>query len=427
MHQWRVGDRLEVFISLAALLLALLLAEARAEGIRNPPPGGGALGRSGGRVAYIADTTAVLHNPANLVGLERPQMVMAPTLLHYSTDFTSDLAGRAETRSPLKFLPNGFMAAPGPGDWVLGAGVWVPFGASSLWKETGAFGPGSPLRTAVPHSAELKTIQVNPVASRRIGDKVAIAVGFSAMWTELSFRQFYVSPLVTQETEVVAVGDGWSWGANAAISWDVTDRDRVAATVRSGTSPDLSGAVTVGSLNAVATSLGATPRSAFSTVVDFPAVVTLAYGHRFEDALTVEAQLEWVGFSVFDELALDLGDNAVLIPPGAGVLPQRWNDNITAGVGMHWQWSDELDLSLSYQFFESPIPDGTLSTTIPDADQNVVSCGVGWERGSARLSVGYAWVRYDERDVVNETGNPLLSGVFQTYLHIFSAGLAVRF
>jgi hypothetical protein len=51
----------------------LLASSASAEGFRNPPAGAFNLGRAGGRIAQIDDSSAVAQNPANLMDLPDPE------------------------------------------------------------------------------------------------------------------------------------------------------------------------------------------------------------------------------------------------------------------------------------------------------------------------------------------------------------------
>src|SRR5436190_35230 len=98
----------------AAVIVALGLAgtSAPAEGFRNPPAGAFNLGRAGGRIAHIDDSSAIAQNPANLMDLHGPDFVVAPSVVYIHVDYKSPSGATAEKKLPWKLLPNGFAALP---------------------------------------------------------------------------------------------------------------------------------------------------------------------------------------------------------------------------------------------------------------------------------------------------------------------------
>src|SRR5688500_17096079 len=64
--------------SALGLIVTLWSLAAYSEGFRNPPPGAFNLGRAGGRIAHIDDSSAVHHNPANLVDIATSELNLSP-------------------------------------------------------------------------------------------------------------------------------------------------------------------------------------------------------------------------------------------------------------------------------------------------------------------------------------------------------------
>src|SRR5437763_17120052 len=95
-----------------------------AEGFRNPPAGAFNLGRAGGRIAQIDDSSAVAQNPANLMDLEAPEFLFAPSAVYIHAKYESPSGASAETKDPWKLLPNVFAALPFTGGrFAVGLGV----------------------------------------------------------------------------------------------------------------------------------------------------------------------------------------------------------------------------------------------------------------------------------------------------------------
>ena len=429
MHPGSLSAR-SLWWALVRLLLLLAPIAVGAEGFRNAAPGAYGLGQSGGRLAFIDDATAALHNPANLpeAAAGGAAFLASPSVVHIESVFELEGGGRAHTEKPFKLLPNVFLAIPtGQDALAFGLAVTVPYGLSTQWETEGAFGPGGALRYLAPYKSEMLTLQFNPTVAYRVNDRLSVAFGLSARYSELRFEQFFPPitvpvPLVFDETVAEAEMDGWGFGANAALSWDLTERDRIALTLRSETTVDHTGDSRIGNLTFSSIARGFTQRGSAETRVTYPWVVGLAYGRDLTEALRMEVQYERVGFSDFEALNIDLANNNALFA-GANNTPQDWDDSFTLGVGLRYDHGSGLRSHVSCQYFESPVPDETLSTTIPDADQIALTVGLTrtWDR--AHAGVAYSYVDYEAREAT--IGG--VSGKLQTRLHLFALNVGWRF
>jgi long-chain fatty acid transport protein len=111
------------------------------------------------------------------------------------------------------------------------------------------------------------------------------------------------------------------------------------------------------------------------------------------------------------------GNNNFLLP--ATAIPQRWKDTFTAGIGMDWRINEHWTVRGGYQYYQSPIPDSTFSPIIPDADQNVLTIGVGWKHNHHSLEAAYGADFYDTRQI-NNNQNPAFNGEYKITVHLFS-------
>ncbi|MBT64898.1 MAG: hypothetical protein CML13_16995 [Puniceicoccaceae bacterium] len=411
--------------TLRFLFLFLISQFAWGEGFRNSAPGAYGLGQSGGRYAYIDDPSAALHNPANLMDLDgESSLLFSPTIVHIESEFQVDGGNLARSEEPIKLLPSFFAVSPIVSErFVFGLSVTVPYGLATEWENAGAFGPGGELRYLTPYKSEMLTMQLNPVMAFRVTDNLTMAVGLSAMYSKLRFEQFYPDNVyVTQETVAEAEVDGWGIGANFALSWDVTEKDRLALSIRSETTIDHQGHGKIGSLSGDGYTAGATDKSDASTRITYPWILGIGYGRQLTEALTLELQYERVGFSDFEELNIDLANNTPLLG-GANVTPQDWDDSETFGIALRYDHGEGLRSHASCQLFKSPVPDSTLSTTIPDADQMAYTIGLTKQWDRAYWGFAYSYVEYDRREA-NVGG---FSGEMQVKLHLLSLNMGWRF
>lgn len=399
------------------------------EGFRNPAPGAWGLGQSGGRTAFVSDPTAASHNPANLVEVDEPAVLLTPTFLHFRSEFKVDGGPNAKSKDPWKILPNLYAVGPAWSEDVSwGLAVTVPYGLSNEWETTGAFGSGGPFRYQIPYFSELRTIQINPNIAWRPHPDLSLSAGVNALWSELRIKQFFPplavggTPLVSGETVARAKTDGWGYGVNLAATWDPTPRDRLAVTWRSPISVSHTGSGQIGNLTPAAMAMGFQSNGPANTTIRYPQILGIGYGRMLTNRLFAEAQVEWIQFSRFESLDLDLGSNTPLFG-GANVIPQDWDDTFTAGGSLRYLLTDQSQLHGSYHYFESPVPDATLSTVIPDSNQHAFTGGIttmvsGWDIG-----LGYSYVIYEDR----RTPIAGVPGRLESRLHIISVQLGYRF
>src|SRR5580692_6111614 len=86
------GSNMESLVNRGLWLVALTLVfvvTTKGEGFRNPPPGTFDLGRAGGRIAQVDDSSAVQQNPANLTDLTNTELQVTPSIVYIGVDFKS--------------------------------------------------------------------------------------------------------------------------------------------------------------------------------------------------------------------------------------------------------------------------------------------------------------------------------------------------
>ena len=381
----------------SAVVLACVFS-AKAEGLRSPTLGAEGLGESGGRHVFIDDASAAYHMPANVALLDRWEVSVEPTIAYHKAEFDS-AAGSAETRHPVKFLPNFFAAGPLIKDKLsLGLAVTTPYGLSIDWKN-----PPSP---AQPFYGDLKTVDVSPTLALQLTPQFRISAGFDAMWSSVKLRQNFIFPGSIFE----AKGDGTGYGANFSMSWDVATHHRITASLRTPMDVSYGG-------NAYLTAGGATLAS-FDSVkssIAFPTVVSFGYGIEVTKDVHIEANGEWLQFSRFQNLTISVP--GLPLPP----TPENWNDTFTAGLGASWQCCEHWTLRGSYQYFETPVPDSTYSPIIPDANQHALTIGMGARYGRHRFDIAYGHVFYENRTL------PQYAGTFKVDAHLMSAAYGISF
>jgi long-chain fatty acid transport protein len=373
----------------------------------------------------------VTHNPANLVFVEHAEVALAPSFVNIHVKYRDDQGQPAETRDPWKILPNIFVAGPVLTDrFAAGLAITTPYGLSNEWEQSGAFADPFRLRYTAPHFTELKVINANPAFSAKLSETLSVGVGLNVFWSELTFKQFY--PWVAfpggagmdPDGRAKAQGDGFGVGGNAGITWEFMPGHRLAATYRSPVTVNYEGRFEIDNVPARAAGFGATSRSQFESRIQFPTIVAVGYGVQITDTIRLETDIEWLQFSNFDTLPLNLGNNAFLLPYTE--IRQDWKDTFTAGIGGDWRFSPNWVLRAGYQFYESPVPDRTFSPTIPDANQHVLTVGLGYTAGRHHIEAAYGADFYDRRHIQNNQV-PAFNGTYDISVHLFALSYQFSF
>ncbi|AKJ65336.1 OmpP1/FadL family transporter [Kiritimatiella glycovorans] len=405
--RWSTTPRMvRVLLCVAALIAA---GSAFGDGYRNPPPTAEGIGKGGANRAFVDDASAIFYNPANLMFLERPEVVGGVTIARAHGDFDPDnLAGSRESEDPWQAMPNVFAAWPMPeSGLVFGLGISTPYGQSVEWDRDAFYAPMTPSL----YRAEMKMVDFAPTAAWKLNDNLFFGAGVNIMystfdldqnvpWSDLPSPPF-TGPDSTGEIE----SDGMGLGGNAGMTWLITERQRMAFTYRSRFQIEYDGDLHVG--NFQPGGYFAAASSDFSTDIQFPDTFALGYGVRVTDRMNLECNVEWLNWSSNDEAVFDLGNN--------GSLPVNydWEDTFTYALGADWSLDDHWTARFGYAYIESPVPDHTYSPFFLEEDRHVLSTGIGYRAGGHRIDLAYAYSLYDERDVNTNTENPLYEGEYE--------------
>ncbi|HEV2319650.1 MAG TPA: outer membrane protein transport protein, partial [Verrucomicrobiae bacterium] len=282
---------------LTVLAWLIFTTGARGEGFRNPPAGAFDLGRAGGRAAQVDDASAVQQNPANMTDLTNIQVQATPSIVYIKVNYSSSTAPgqTAETQSPWKLLPNLFAVVPfANGNAAAGLGITVPYGLSMEWNQnSSAFTAATPTwrylgAGGTPYFAALTTANINPAVAVKLGEHFSLGAGLDVMWSSLQFKT-YIAP-VPGGDPADAYGTGAGVGGNIALTWKITDRQRLALTFRSP--------MTVNYYGTFSQALAPT-KSDFRTEIRYPTIVSAGYGVDLPYNVRLESDVEWLQFSRF--------------------------------------------------------------------------------------------------------------------------------
>ena len=394
------------------------VANAPGEGFRNPPAGSFNLDRAGGRVAQVDDASTVQQNAANMPDLTNLEVQVSPSIVYMKVRYTSSIVPgeAAATQSPWKFLPNLFAVVPfANGRAAAGLGVTIPYGISSEWNlNSSAFNPANPngwryfASGGTPYFASLVTVNFNPAVAIKLGEHFSVGAGLDVMWSSLQFKS-YLTQVVPGGDPADAYGTGTGVGGNIALTYRITDRQRVALTYRSPLTIHYDGTF----------SQAAGSQSDFRSEIKFPTIISVGYGVDLPYDIRLESDVEWLQFSRFANLPVTF--NGTTEP-----IAEDWHNTFTAGIAGDWKFAKHWVVRAGYQYYESPVPDYTFSPLIPDSDQNVMTLGLAWQSRHNSFEIAYGLDFYNDRHITSNQ-DPLFEGKYTMNVHLFSAAYTYSF
>jgi len=308
-----------------------------------------------------------------------------------------------------------------------------------------------------------------------------VGVGFGFVHTKISIEQTVVtkiaalnstlSPLASAPsdhfpTQQILEGTGTSFSATFGLQFKPTEKLTLGASGRWYSDVSLSGSVkadayfpsnpnsiaTLQALKAQGLIDDATYMQAamlFSgtkqRVIDdkdvsasVPLPMNLGGGFAFQatEKMLLAFDVEWTQWSTWDEIPIngltDIQGNKV-----PAKLVEHWKDGIRYNVGLEYNLINDaakrLDLRFGYYYDPSPVPDGTITPSIPDANgKHSLNLGFGLKMGKLTINGGVAHFIIPNREVkgwvLDATGgNENYPGLYKTANEEVHIGIGYNF
>ena len=410
-----------LWVLLLTVSLALLgvAGPAHASGFAVTDQGARAQGLGGAFTGLADDATAVFYNPGGLALLDGGGAAGGVTLLRLNEALFQGLppgpgaGANGEQDTYLDPLPHVYVVVPLKPWAKLGLGLNTPFHFSNSWQGVDTF-PG---RT-ISFESDLETYDVTTVVSLELSPKVGLGLGAVLRTSEISesHRLQLLDPVADRTVDVATVRFetdteteiGWTAGllhrVSPAFSWGVRYRSAIATDytgtgkltqVPTGDDPfdDL-----------VAASLPVDQDLSMTSALELPDTLTLGLAFGLGKSLRVVTDVEWAGWSSVDRLAFRLTEE----PTFDQVFELRLDDAMSFRVGLELTLPSGLQWRLGAAMEEAAQPDETVGPLLADADQMVLSGGIGLDW----LQVGISYTEVDDR--TTRTHLDGLNGTYRT-------------
>jgi long-chain fatty acid transport protein len=406
------------------LLLTVLSSPlAQAAGFYTTTSGAKALGRGGAYTAGVDDLSAQFHNPAGLVRIDEPQIMLDISWVEATASFhrapfvpddpkldTVEFDEVDEEGAPFPIPSIAFGTHFGLEDWTFAIGFYPHYAPHQVWPEDGA------QRYSLVESVEWQAY-AGPSAAHRFNDWLTIGLGLQ--WTFLrADRDFALSSCIAETCEdnptydiesSVKSLDPFTPSANAGVLIEPSDRLSMGLLFQLPISYSAKAKVTtrIPDENPLQTLVGG--QNEFTDddatlLVDFPLILKAGADLAVSDRVHLELDAGYQGWSRTQEIRLTDLNITIPIPESKVieggetvvdddvVIAANYVGSYSVHLGSEWATSEKLDLRAGAFFETSAVPEEWFNVT--ELDGNKIGGGIGasW-RPSKRVAIDVALAR----------------------------------
>jgi long-chain fatty acid transport protein len=449
--------RSRVVVLTASLVGVLGLAQAAvAQGYGLYEQGTCQMARAGAGVAAPCDDgSAVFFNPAGLALDVRPVVSGGVTGIAPRGTFTNTGTSLVSTLNPKTYpAPTGYFALPVGSRFVIGAGIFAPYGLTTDWPTTseGRF---------LGYYSSVKSLYVQPTAAVKVTSHVLVGGGLDITHTSADLRQHVDlstqpipgTPLTfaaiglpagTDFADVRLTGSANHVGAHFGILVQANQRVSFGAryltrqtvgiddgslaatqiptnlTLRFPLGPTLPAGTPIDPIIARAFAPGGPLASqAAATSLPLPDQFVAGIAYNATPRLKLLADYQYTHWAMFDVLT---------VTPQTGapqVTQEQYGD--TSGVRLGGEYAAHRAIVRGgFDAHGAAAPDQTVTPRLPEAPRWELAGGVGVPAdGPVRIDLAYMFAHQQDRG--GRSGELPNNGTYHYYANLFSAQVVIRF
>lgn len=344
------------------------------------------LGRAFAGIGVAGDDySALAYNPAGMTLVKRSGMQAGLTM----TEVASKIRGVGNTagqKTDMDFmipLPS-VMGQYNVNDKLfLGAGVYVPFGLATRYKNDSFVAKGD---TGVRRS-ELEVVDTNLSAAYKFDNHLSLGVSGVLRYIKgsLTSNAKVMSPYGAMPAYSDFKVSGWATTMNLGAMYEFNENTRIGLSYRFKSTQRTTGNHDITVYSPLGESL-----LKYDSVSEpeLPASWILSGYHKFAEKWGTTATVkftQWHRFDVFPARTTAQTRNGVLD------VDYRWKDAWSFSLGQDYYLNEKWTLRAGLAWDQSPVPNNTYRTNrIPDTDRLWTSFGVSYATGNHQFDLGYA-------------------------------------
>jgi long-chain fatty acid transport protein len=325
--------------------------------------------------AYVGATGILVNSKLS----DRGSSISRPTLP------TLPVGGDSVQDDPVNdgVLPSGGVAYRLNDQFAVGLAVSSPYSFSTDYDAT-SFARYDALQT------KLTTIDLQPTIAWTPSPMFSLGVALNAEHSSATLTTALpnLSPLLPDGLERLH-GTGWDYGWSVGAQFRPSDRISLGLSYKSKIDHNLDGDVAISGLLAplAASNLNAPTSAGFTT----PWMLSGGVRVKVTDRLTLNGQIQRIGWSDFDEIKIDLG-------PGV-VIGEHYKDTTNGAVGFDFAATPRLTLRAGVEYDPTPTP-ATRDARVPDGNRWLFGAGATFKATDAiSFDVAASYINFKDTDI----------------------------
>jgi long-chain fatty acid transport protein len=358
------------------------------------------------------NASLIVNNPATLAWGNGREIVAGGTPI-FTTGHFHDGAADTVLGTPIggsdggnngtkALLANFFAASDLTPEFRLGLAVTSLYGLGSTWQANW-LGRYYAISSQLVTYDILPTLSYRPIPSLSLGVAPIVQYSRAKSNAAIDFGTIDQALLGGFGGGQPGLNDGgvstrtgaWSAGVQLGGLFEALPGTRLGAAYRSPIHGNLQGTAnyqTGGPVgDAVVAATGAFTPGNVSLGLNMPAMATAGVSQQVGDAVTLMADLQWIGWRTLQGLTITAQNPAQ--PPVTTVLD--WRNSIFVAAGLRYRVNEEIGLRFGAAYDQTPTRSSTRTPLIPEADSYWVSIGVEWRVGpdvSLEAAYGHIFV-----------------------------------
>ena len=410
-------------------------SSAGSGGYRLELPDAGPMGMGSAFVAQADRPSAVYYNPAGLIQLKDKNYISLGTGVIQPFSTHKDSSGnKTERRTDRFVVPHAYGVSDfGLSNFSFGLGVCSFWGLGTDWAEDS-------FSRYVATKSDLETKDVLLAGAFKVSDSLSLGLSLD-----------YAHAYVNKKKKLIQLGgadgdfqlkgiDNDSWGYRLALLYKLSEKHQFGFVYRSPIKVKYRGKAYLNELNAAGSNYqaifgGSSYETEFSSESTLPQSIVFGYCYKPSEKWTFEADVEWMDWASTEQEWVIFGEEKnstrLSVLNAGNPVAKDWDSVFSFGVGAQYEVSDNLRLRGGYFYHETPIPNASFDTALPDSDSHSITVGIGHDfNEKMTLDLAYSAMFFEKRVVDNDIGSSSgasIDGEYSAFTNLYVATFTYSF